>query len=380
MPIITRYTIIINVLFFLFISSTGQPVEHHGQAAGWATLNYYDGTGFQTGVRYIPQLLLDIPVNKGFRIDGEISLDSYFSYTRMAGTSSETMLKASLYRTWLRFSGSRFEIRAGLQKINFGSALMLRPLMWFDRIDPRDPLQLTKGVYGLLGKYYFKNNANIWLWGLYGNKETKGWESIPSRPDRPELGGRFQLPVPRGEIALTYHNRVGKFPDDWDPPHTGSQYFPEDRIALDTKVDLGAGLWFEAALVHQQHPDLEPYTRSISFGANYTLGIGDGLNISAEQLVFKSSEEPFTGGEGISFTGFSASLPVSIITGTSVIIFYDWKNNGWYRFANLSFTFDKLAINIIGFWNAQSFGIFNYESGPNMYSGAGGQVMLVYNY
>jgi hypothetical protein len=52
-----------------------------------------------------------------------------------------------------------------LQKINFGSASMLRPLMWFDQMDPRDPLQLTDGVWGLLGRYYFLNNANIWLVG-----------------------------------------------------------------------------------------------------------------------------------------------------------------------------------------------------------------------
>jgi len=54
-----------------------------------------------------------------------------------------------------------------LQKINFGSATLFRLLMWFDRIDPRDPLKLTDGVYGLLLRYYFHNNTNIWLWGLY---------------------------------------------------------------------------------------------------------------------------------------------------------------------------------------------------------------------
>ena len=65
---------------------------------------------------------------------------------------------------------NKLHIEPGLQKINFGSATMLRPLMWFDQVDPRDPLQLTDGVWGVLGRYYFLNNANIWLWGLYGNK------------------------------------------------------------------------------------------------------------------------------------------------------------------------------------------------------------------
>lgn len=34
----------------------------------------------------------------------------------------------------------------------------------------REPSQLTDGVYGVLVKYYFQNNANLWAWGLIGNK------------------------------------------------------------------------------------------------------------------------------------------------------------------------------------------------------------------
>src|SRR6056297_139890 len=98
----------------------------------------------------------------------------------------------SPYRLWAKLSGNQFELRAGLQKINFGSARMIRPLMWFDRMDPKDPLQLTSGVYGLLGRYYFLNNANIWAWALYGNNETKGLEIVPSVKNSFEYGGRVQ--------------------------------------------------------------------------------------------------------------------------------------------------------------------------------------------
>lgn len=35
--------------------------------------------------------------------------------------------------------------------------------MRFDQVDPRDPLKLTDGVRGLLGRYCFLNNADIWL-------------------------------------------------------------------------------------------------------------------------------------------------------------------------------------------------------------------------
>ena len=93
-------------------------------------------------------------------------------------------------------------VRGGLQKINFGSANLLRPLMWFDQIDPRDPLQLTDGVWGILGRYYFLNNANIWVWGLIGNDQRKGWEVIPSVKNKPEFGFRVQMPIPGNYLSL----------------------------------------------------------------------------------------------------------------------------------------------------------------------------------
>jgi hypothetical protein len=358
----------------------GQPAEFNGQAAGWITSNYNDGFALQTGIRYIPQLLIKIPIKGKLTLDGELSADTYLSYSFLPDTTNDFESRLALYRFWLRLSGDRFEIRAGLQKINFGSASMLRPLMWFDRIDPRDPLKLTKGVYALQGKYFFKNNANVWLWILYGNKDTKGWESIPSKPGRPEFGGRLQLPVPKGEVALTYHNRSAEFPEEWQPPVTGSKTFPENRFGLDFKLDLGVGLWFEGTVIHQRQQDIAPFTRSATLGADYTIGIGNGLNITAEHLFYTASEELFLKGDNLSFTGISMSIPISIITRVSTIVFYDWKNDGLYRFANASLTFDKFAFNIIGFWNPETFRIFNYGTGPNLFQGAGGQIMVVYNH
>lgn len=111
-------------------------------------------------------------------------------------------------------------------KINFGSASIFRPLMWFDKIDYRDPLQLTDGVYALLGRYYFSNNANLWLWTLYGNDEPMGWEKTPAVWQIPEFGGRIQQPVPRGEAALSYHHREADFKAWYDTiPYSGTTFF-----------------------------------------------------------------------------------------------------------------------------------------------------------
>jgi len=344
------------------------------------TVNSSDGVNFQGGLRYIPQLSMNIPLKQKFALEGELSGDGYLTCSKLPDTTGIFNADANFYRFWLRFSGERFEIRAGLQKINFGSASMLRPLMWFDRIDPRDPLRLTKGVYGIQGKYYFRNNANIWLWTLYGNKDTKGWEAVASKANRPEFGGRVQFPVPKGELALTWHNREGEFPDTWQPPVTGSRYFPENRFGFDFKLDLGVGVWFESSVIYQDQDEIPPFSSAATLGAEYTIGIGDGLTLTAEQMYFNSSQKLLRSGDDITFTGISLSIPLSIITRVSAICFYDWKNEGLYRFANLSFTFDNLGINLIGFWNPSDFQIFNYGTGPNMFGGYGGQVMVVFNH
>lgn len=373
--------IILTVTCLLaFIDLYGQKAALDGEAAGWATANHTRGYSLQTGLRYIPQLILNIPFRDKLTLDGEFSADTYINYTVLPDTSNIFNAKAAFYRFWIRLSGERFEVRAGLQKINFGSASMLRPLMWFDRIDPRDPLKLTKGVYGLQGKYFFRNNANLWVWVLYGNKETKGWETIPTMYRRPEIGGRIQLPVPKGEVAFSYHNREAEFPDNWQPPVTGNRTFNEDRFGFDFKLDLGAGIWFEGNVIHQKQNVSPPFTKVITAGADYTIGIGNGLTITAEQMFYTTSDRLFNKGNGVSFTALSASIPLTIITRFSGIVFYDWKNRGFYRFVNCSFTFDNLAINLIGFWNPDNFGLFNYSSGPNLFSGYGGQVMVVYNY
>lgn len=122
---------------------------------------------------------------------------------------------------------------------------MIRPLMWFDKIDPRDPLQLTDGVWGILGRYYFLNNANLWGWVLYGNEDAKTWEIGNTSQRQPEWGGRFQTPVPRGEMGLSFHHRLSDT-INLDTLISLNDLVPENRIGLDGKWDVGVGLWFEA--------------------------------------------------------------------------------------------------------------------------------------
>ncbi|MFZ2339285.1 MAG: hypothetical protein WAW07_06110 [Bacteroidales bacterium] len=196
-------------------SAAGDTAKIIGQASAWINGNQNNDFSFASGIRYIPSAYYGVKTGGNKLIDFEASANLFGSIITGSsrGTSAEARIKP--YRLWARYSSDQFELRLGLQKINFGSASMLRPLMWFDQMDPRDPLRLTDGVWGLLGRYYFLNNANIWLWGLYGNHDPRAWETdctlpmsilqfhtIRNRSDLPtSQHSRFQLSAIRSACS-----------------------------------------------------------------------------------------------------------------------------------------------------------------------------------
>ena len=179
-----------------------------GQLSAWGIYNQGNSLPVYSSGRYIPTLNYAIKLqnNRQFDFEGSANGFGVLGIHPFDETHSESSLLP--YRAWARYSARHLELRAGLQKINFGSATLLRPLMWFDQLDPRDPLQLTNGVWGVLGRYYFLNNANLWLWSLYGNNKPRPWDMDLTNPDHPEFGGRFQSPVPKGEVGITFNHRV----------------------------------------------------------------------------------------------------------------------------------------------------------------------------
>ena len=279
--------ILLITLFICSQSAKGQKtgIDFQNQISGWAGLNFSDPLRYQTGVRYIPTLSPWWERASNSKLDAEISFNAYGNLLFTGSDFDTANYSFKPYRAWLRYSTSHFELRAGLQKINFGSANILRPLMWFDKMDYRDPLQLTEGVYGLLGRYYFSNNINIWLWTLYGNDKVKGWESVPSVKTIPEFGGRFQLPVPRGEIGMSYHHRTADYSAAYAGlPLVTETDFSEDRLALDGKWDLGVGLWFEYSrnLNDKNNTLMSRWETYYNLGLDYTFSLGNGLNLISE--------------------------------------------------------------------------------------------------
>jgi len=322
-----------------------------GQASVWAEVEEEAVEESRIGVRYIPELSWGKSLREGLAIDAEVAV-KVASAGRVEGLDEllkDSRLKA--YRLWLRCSGDRFEARLGLQKLNFGPAVLLRPLMWFDRIDPRDPLGLTDGVYGLLGRYYFLNNANLWIWGLYGNDEPRGWELLPPDEGTFEFGGRFQHPLGPGEIGLGFHRR------EVDPGALGLDVGPiaEQRFGLDGRWDLKIGLWGEGVVVHQDwKAGSRRYRHLLTVGVDYTFGLGAGLHVLGEQMLLTGGKELFAAEEDFQFTAVSVGYNLGMLDRLSAILYYDWERENIYRFLSWGRTYDDWNFYLNGFWNPQT--------------------------
>ena len=356
--------------------------DFRGQISAW--LGAHDrpvGEAF-LGLRYIPVFSLKSDFGRGLGLDAEAAFNVHGALEGASFAAARTSGAGKPYRLWLRLSTSRFEARLGLQKINFGSALLLRPLMWFDRLDPNDPLQLTDGVYALLVKYTFPDNANVWIWGLLGNVGPKGWETVPSPRWTPEFGGRVQIPAFTGELALSYHHRrldtarslVALPPGE---PAT----VPEDRIGIDGKWDVGPGLTFEAVLARQDFAFYPlRYQKMLNLGLDYTFGLGSGLHLLAEHLLVDVSAKFAASGETRTLSALSLDYPLGLLDRLQGTVFHDWTSGDWYRFVSWRRTYDRWSLSLIGFWNPDRYRIYAGSQASALFAGKGFQFTVVYNH
>jgi hypothetical protein len=362
------------------VSLNNNRITFKGQLSAYTHINPHNKLAWWNGGRYIPQLNYELNLSRNRLLDFEASTNIYGNAGIDPFDSCSVNGKIKPYRLWIRYSTPQFELRAGLQKINFGSASILRPLMWFDQIDPRDPLKLTDGVWGVLARYYFLNNANIWVWGLYGNKNLKGWESLNSIKDKPEFGGRLQIPVPKGETGLSFHHRTvdGSIISDSTTVYGN---IPENRFGFDAKFDIEVGLWIEASWSNfNKNIGMFSNQEIINLGADYTFGIGNGLTVTYEHLIASFDEDPFKFGNSITFSLLSLSYPVGVFDNISAIVYYDWTNKRMYNFVNWQKQFNKLTLYLMGYINPKEYNIPTQRTDEILYAGSGIQFMLVFNH
>ncbi len=385
------FCIIAAACLHLPAAARGAEHEFRGQIPGWFMGNRDNGEWFHNGgIRYIPQYTFRQPIDNERFFDLEVSLNGWAAFGS-GGDADDADIE--LYRLTFRIATPQTETRIGLQKINFGPAFLLRALMWFDSLDPRDPLQFTEGVYALRFRYVAMNNASLSLWGLYGNDEPKGYEILPSEEERPEFGGRLQYPVPAGEMAFTFHNREVN----------GAMFymadFTENRFALDGKWDIEIGLWFEAVLQMQDYHDIfiaavpgvddvpgtggmrpSKWSKIMTLGADYTLSVGNGIHVLGEHMVIALSREPFGWNDDRQISAYSVNYPLGHLDNVSAIGLYSWEPGEYHQYLAWQRTWDDLII---------KFGLFYYPDADvsgGLYArqltgmGYGAQVTVIYNH
>ncbi|MBN1821048.1 MAG: hypothetical protein JXR31_13860 [Prolixibacteraceae bacterium] len=376
------FPILIIILIFFFFKGLGQEENNtsakwvfKGQLSAYTHFNPNNNLPVWTGLRYIPQTNLEFGLGEKRMIDFEASANGYGNLGFDPFSESDANGDLKPYRFWGRYSSRQFEFRVGLQKINFGSATMLRPLMWFDQLDPRDPLQLTDGVWAALARYYFLNNTNIWVWGLYGNKNKKGWEITPTTKREPEYGGRIQMPVPGGEAALSFHHRKSYEYDVSEYPALN-----ENRFGFDAKFDTEIGWWVEGSWASMPNAMQFKNQEIINIGMDYTFDIGNGITIIYEQLFAALDEKPFAFDKPITFSLLNVTYPIGLFDNLSAIVYYDWTNNSAYNFINWQKQFNNLSLFVMGYINPKEYNIPTQAADEILFAGSGVQVMVVINH
>jgi hypothetical protein len=222
------------------------------------------------GVDWALELRQSYPL-MGYTLDGEYSLFS--KYQSRWSQRHEATMDAQSYRYYLSIKNPQSELRLGKQRLSFGSAQMLRPLQWFDRVDPLDPYQLTSGVEAALYRHYWLNNANLWLWGVLGTSERKGNEALGGKDDAPELGGRLQYPFAVGDMALSLHQR--QLAD-------GEEY----RLGWDLRTDAILGVWLESSASYFDTAlPIPEYRFAATLGADYVFDLGNGIATTLELML-----------------------------------------------------------------------------------------------
>lgn len=261
--------------FWTSVTAGDDPAPGHSDMEH--TIGYIPSLSLAHKLGPLSVMDLEIAYNLGALMDGSFG-------SGRAGT--ETSSKP--YRLWARFASESFELRLGLQKIAFGPGRVLRPLMWFDTFDLKDPTGQTEGVGALRLKWYPWRNLALW-----------GWIIRPDYRDYASPGGRMELTLGPSETALTYHRHKASSLD-----YAGQMLLPtqlsvaspqppgmiddeEERFAFDARWDGFVGLWTEAVLARGTRlaPDNEINTVTRAMvGGDYTLPWGDGVYVMLEHL------------------------------------------------------------------------------------------------
>ena len=113
---------VVMLMFAWAASTPGAECSINGELSGWLTYAHDAEDDLTAGLRYVPEASLSQYVTERLELslDVAVRLDTFAPVDELSELGDNDDL--DLYRAWLRLASDRMELRAGLQKINFGSA------------------------------------------------------------------------------------------------------------------------------------------------------------------------------------------------------------------------------------------------------------------
>lgn len=365
--------IVLNLIQFTVFS---QQVEFRQKLVPWSAITNQPQSRLALGLVAIPQIEIERIISPKLNLDAEASVKlSGFQFLNDDQLNYSGNLLP--YRAWLRLSSDQFEFRIGLQKISFGSARTFRPLMWFETMDPRDPLQLSQGSWAALFRYYFPKNANLWLWAIYSSKTPAGWERAPGMPEYPEIGGRFQIPIRKSEAAISLHHRKAF----WE-----NQEIYQNRIGFDVRFDALLSFWFESYYQNETpvtpgfHPLTLPNKIMANVGMDYTFPVVDGLLVTYEFFSINMAGKGFTNHQAGNFSILNASLKIGNFDRISIISMFNHENFRAFPFFSYQHTFKSFDLSVLAYNLQPELSLVNPQDINNLLIGKVLQVMLIYDF
>ena len=156
----------------------------------------------------------------------------------------------------------------------------------------------------------------------------------------------------------------------------------ENKLSIDGKWDLTVGISFESLIQHQNiNKTFKPWQKQLNVGVDYTFPFGNGLHISHELLAATSSENALQIENGMVLSGLSMHYPIGLFDSVSAMFFFSYTTNDFYRFVSWQKQFDKLSMNLMLYWNPETFSLFGNTSQVNsILSGKGIKFKIVYNH
>lgn len=321
-----KYRLLIS-FFFLKAITVANEISFNGQII--TTVNHINKNSF-IDFGYMPKTYYSYHINEELMFD----LKHVFFFRENYNSSIE--LKSIPYRSWIRFSDNIFDIRIGMQKIAFGSALFLRPLAWFDSLDFRYTTGQTNGVESMRFILSPSNNLAFWFWIV---KNDISGESYGGRMEVSTVG------LLEGNWGFTYYrdtesnphfpysillNQLGDIVSNQNI-ESDIGFSQNNRFGLDYRYDGDFGFWLEGC-----YNDFDKYGNLIlwTFGADYTLPTLNGLLVSSEAMFTRYSSEriPFSDqyisfSEDEKYSVLHLSMPINHIHSFALYSIMDWDKH-----------------------------------------------------